>query len=290
MPKKPVPKEPMTSSILQFALTLAREAGELIVRERAGAALTRNYKAGNELVTNADLLADSLICETISREFPDHLILSEESSPELASIQQLEAPVWIIDPIDGTVNYAHGHNQSAISIAYVEDSEIKVGVVFNPFTDEMFSAVKGQGAFLNQQPIAVATETELGRAIIATGFPYDKSAIEPMIRRIHVVLTHCADIRRLGSAALDICFLAMGRLDGYYESLSLWDFAAAQLIAKEAGAQYGHFSSIPEGVDPQFYDQNIIIANPTLYPKLQALLQSADEIHLLVRAADGPCH
>jgi myo-inositol-1(or 4)-monophosphatase len=96
-----------------------------------------------------------------------------------------------------------------------------------------------------------------------------------MIRRLHAVLLECADIRRLGSAALDICWLAMGRLDAYYESLSLWDYAAAQLIAREAGAQYGHFSQVPAGMDPQFYSQDILVANPMLFPKLQALLKAA---------------
>jgi myo-inositol-1(or 4)-monophosphatase len=98
----------------------------------------------------------------------------------------------------------------------------------------------------------------------------------PLIRRVENVLTQCADIRRLGSAALDICWVAMGRLDGYYESLSVWDFAAAQLIAKEAGAQYGHFSLVPKDIDPQFYDQDILIANPVLYPKLLKVLQEAE--------------
>jgi len=153
-----------------------------------------------------------------------------------------------------------------------------MGVVFNPFTDEMFSALKGQGATLNGSPIAVAEEEDLSRAIIATGFPYDKSAIEPLIKRVRVILTNCADIRRLGSAALDICWLAAGRMDGYYESLSLWDFAAAQLIAKEAGAEYGHFSEVPPDIDPQFYDQDILISNPNLFPKLKKLLQQAENL------------
>lgn len=265
------------TDILKFSQALARETGELIVQERAGAALTLDYKNGDELVTNADLKADSLICERIAEQFPQHLIVSEESSPDVGNIQELDAPVWIIDPIDGTVNYAHGHNQSAISIAYVEAGKIEVGVVFNPFTDEMFSAELGAGAHLNGKPIQVSTVAEMKRALIATGFPYDKSTIEPMIKRVHAVLSNCADIRRLGSAALDICFLAMGRLDGYYESLSIWDFAAAQLIATEAGAHYGHFSAVPEGIDTQFYDRDILIANPAIYPQLLALLQSVDK-------------
>lgn len=263
------------TDVLQFTLAVARAAGDLIVDERAGAALSLEFKNGNELVTNADLAADRLICERILQQFPEHHILSEESSPDIGNIQDLSTPVWIIDPIDGTVNFAHGHNHSAVSIAFVENGQIEVGVVFNPFSDEMFSARRGGGAFLNDQPITVARETELSRAIVATGFPYEKSGIEPMIKRVHAVLANCADIRRLGSAALDICFLAAGRMDAYYESLSLWDFAAAQLIAREAGAETGHFSAVPPGIDPQFYEQDILMANPVLFPKLLALLQAA---------------
>ena len=140
----------------------------------------------------------------------------------------------------------------------------------------MFCAQAGKGAFLNAKPISVSKETELKRCLIATGFPYDKSTLGPMIPRLHAVLRECADIRRLGSAALDICFLAMGRLDGYYESLSVWDFAAASLIAREAGAECGHFSAVPAGIDAQFYDRDILIANPHIYPKLRALLQAAE--------------
>lgn len=260
--------------ILNFTQALAREAGELILRQRAGAPLTHDYKGGNELVTNADLQADSLICERIAEQFPQHRIISEESSPDIVEIQESDVPLWIIDPIDGTVNYAHGLNQSAVSIAYVEAGNVQLGVVFNPFTDEMFSAQLGAGALLNGSSIQVSATSEMKRALIATGFPYDKSTIEPMIKRLDAVLHNCADIRRLGSAALDICFVAVGRLDGYYESLSIWDFAAAQLIAREAGASFGHFSPVPESIDPQFYDRDLVIANPSIYPQLLTLLQS----------------
>ncbi|MFT4862279.1 MAG: myo-inositol-1(or 4)-monophosphatase [Pseudohongiellaceae bacterium] len=259
-------------TVFEFTLNIAREAGQLINKERNKAELTYEYKNGIELVTNADLMADNLIVSAIKQQYPDDFILSEESSPHLNNVQHLQAPVWIIDPIDGTVNFAHGHNQSAVSIAYVVNGQIEHGVVFNPFTNEMFAAEKGKGAYLNGVKISVAKESQLSRCLIATGFPYDKSTIEPMLIRVNSVLRHCADIRRLGSAALDICFLAAGRLDGYYESLSLWDFAAAQLIAIEAGAQYGHFSEVPDGIDPQFYDKDILLANPELFAKLRALL------------------
>lgn len=258
--------------LLTFAQNLARETGALIKSERESAPLSHDYKGGKELVTQADLKADQMICDAIRERFPTHAILSEESSPELQKVWALSEPVWIIDPIDGTVNYAHGHIQSAVSIAHCEAGQITLGVVYNPFTDELFHGIQGGGAYLNGEPIEVAQESDPARAIIATGFPYVKDGIGPMVDRVHKILTYCADIRRLGSAALDICWLAAGRLDGYYESLSLWDFAAARLIALEAGAECGHFSAIPEDIDPQFHPEDILIANPQLFPQLREIL------------------
>jgi myo-inositol-1(or 4)-monophosphatase len=269
-------QESNLSEELDFAMQLAREAGQLMLEHRRDADLDHAYKGGNELVTDADLAADKLICDSIRKAWPGHEIVSEESAPEVAAAAQTMAqPVWIIDPIDGTVNYARGHFQSAVSIAHSVGGEIRLGVVYNPFMDEMFSAEKGQGAFLNGASIRVSEVSDLRRAIIATGFPYIKQGIEPMVDRLRQILNHCADIRRLGSAALDICWLAAGRLDGYYESLSLWDFAAARLIAQEAGARCGNFSPVPAGVDPQFHCDDLLIANPELYPRLLKLLQQA---------------
>lgn len=264
--------------ILLFTQSLAREAGAIMVAElRRQGGPARHYKfGGTELVTDADLKVDQLICEAIRQQFPQHMILAEESAPELAGLHTLQQPLWIIDPIDGTVNYAHDHAQSAVSIAYVERGEIQCGVVFNPFTDEMFSASRGQGAYLNGLPISVAQKTDLRRCLFATGFPYEKSDMTPLIRRLDVMLTHCADMRRLGSAALDICWVAMGRLDIYYENLSIWDFAAAQLIAQEAGALYGHFQPVPEGVSPVFHNKDILVSNPALFDPVCTLLQQAD--------------
>lgn len=265
--------QPDYSAILQFARTIAREAGVLIRETRTRADVTKSFKHGNELVTNADLLADRLLCERIQARYPGHLILSEESSPNLGKVEEIQGGLWIIDPIDGTVNFAHGHIQSAVSVAFFDQQQVRAGVVYNPFTDEMFSAESGKGATLNDKSIHVAQETDLRRALIATGFPYDKSDISALVARVHVILSHCADIRRLGSAALDICWLAAGRIDGYYESLSVWDFAAAQLVATEAGARFGHFSPLPESANPQLWGEDILVANPALYPQLLKLLQ-----------------
>ena len=264
----------MTEKLMEFARGLAREAGGLIVDEQRRAGLGREFKRGRELVTEADLKADRLICGRIRRNFPDHLILSEESSPDLPEAHRLPQPVWIVDPIDGTVNFAHGHRQSAVSIAWAKEGRIELGVVYNPFTDEMFSALRGGGATLNGDSIGTSGEKELSRALIATGFPYEKDGLEPLVRRLDAVLHHCADIRRLGSAALDICWVACGRLDGFYETLSLWDFAAAGLIAREAGASFGHFSELPQDAHPEFHNEDLLITTPPLFKPLKILLRN----------------
>lgn len=269
----------MHPSVPEFTRSIAQAAGALIREERAAlAGLTTSFKGGTELVTHADVKAEQFICAAIRERYPEHRILAEESAPELLGRGGFDEPLWIIDPIDGTVNYAHGHFQSAVSIAYAENGRIECGVVFNPFVDELFHACRGQGAWLNDTRIEVARKTTLRRALIATGFPYikNRSILAPIVQRLALVLEECGDIRRLGAASLDICWVAMGRLDGYYESLSIWDFAAAQLIAQEAGAHYGHFKPVPEGASPVFHNENILVANPTLFPLLHDLLQRAD--------------
>jgi len=271
----------MLDSIPEFTRSLARSAGAFILNERnSKITLDHSYKGGAELVTEADVKADEFICNAIRAQYPEHRILAEESAPDALTLSQFQEPLWIIDPIDGTVNYAHGHLQSAVSIAYAENGQIMCGVVCNPFAGETFHAVKGQGAWLNDRKITVGNETELRRSIVATGFPYVKKNMAPIVKRLAAVLNECADIRRLGAASLDICWVAMGRLDGYYESLSVWDFAAAQLIAQEAGAAYGHFRPLPEGVSPVFHHENILVANPLLFPKLHDLLNRADSFEL----------
>ena len=263
----------------KFARNLAIEAGTLIKSESDGAKpVAKSFKNGNEMVTSVDIAADKFICNKISQTFPSHTIVSEETFPDTNDLDKATTSFWIIDPIDGTVNFAHEHDQSAVSIAFSQNGHVEVGIVYNPFTNEMFSAIRGNGAHLNGRPIRVAEKTDIRRAIVATGFPYEKSNIEPMIVRVGEILRHCADIRRLGSAALDICWVAAGRLDVYYESLNLWDFAAARLIAFEAGAICGHFSELPQGADPQFYQNDLLITNSCLFPKIKKILQAANAL------------
>jgi len=266
------------ADIADFAEQIARQAGQLIKRERDTGSVETDYKAQHELVTNADLKADKLITSAIRERFPDHRIMSEEISPDTDQAQDVDSPLWIIDPIDGTINYAHGHPQSAVSIAYAENGHVQVGVVHSPFcagTGETFVGVRGHGARLNGNTIRHSHQTRVRNTLFATGFPYRKDTLGPIVRRLGVMLEQCQDLRRLGSAALDICWVACGRLDAYYESVSPWDFAAGRIIALEAGAIAGHFSDVPEGESPDLWGQDIIIAAPGVYEELRNILRKA---------------
>ncbi|MDX5298099.1 MAG: inositol monophosphatase [Gammaproteobacteria bacterium] len=256
-----------------FAANLARRAGDLIRRERSANALSHQYKDAQELVTSADVKADELIVKAIRQHYPTHRILSEESAPDKQAAADLETPLWIVDPIDGTVNYAYGHDTVAVCIAYAEQGRVRMGVVYCPFRDETFQAILGEGATLNHEPLQVSTCERLDRALVATGFPYRKDNLAPLIQRLDRVLHVCRDIRRIGSAAIDICWVAAGRLDAYYESVSPWDFAAARLIAGEAGARCGHFSPVPDGYPEDLWGNDILISAPALFDPLHEVLQ-----------------
>ncbi|MEY8204660.1 MAG: inositol monophosphatase family protein [Bermanella sp.] len=263
-------------SILAFTTQLAEQAGDLIVQMRANAQLSLAYKQDIELVTNADIASDEIIIQSIREKFPSHQILAEESSPDLSKVTHDDTPLWIIDPIDGTVNYAHHHQQVAVSIAYCVKGRVQVAVVYCPFQAEMFGAIRNQGAWLNDQPIRCGHKKDMQKTLIATGFPYDKQGKLPQLMAyLTAVLAHCGDIRRLGSAALDICWVAMGRLDGYYESVSVWDCAAALLIASEAGAKCGHFVAPPLGVPKELHPEHLLVSNPQLFAGLQTILEDA---------------
>lgn len=268
------PTDPL-SEISEFAISTAREAGELVRREREHNTLRTDYKAQSELVTHADLMADELISKAIRQRFPGHRILSEESMPDLAQAEELETPLWIVDPIDGTVNYAYGHPQVAISIAYAEGGQVRTGVVHAPFSDETFAAEKHRGAWLNGSPIKHSGCQIPRQALFATGFPYHKDNLAPLLQRLDAMIHHCRDLRRIGSAALDICWVACGRLDIYYENVSPWDFAAARLIALEAGATAGHFGEVPDGMPPDLWGQDILISAPGVWEPVRQILRKA---------------
>lgn len=259
---------------LGFAKTLALKAGEVMVKARDKAEFVRDYKEDHELVTTTDLAIDQYLCSHISERYPNHLILSEESSPniDIESVSR-DTPVWVIDPIDGTVNFAHGHAHVAVSIGLYLDGERVVGVVNAPFLNECYWASKSQGAYCNNERLIVSGNSVLRNALVATGFPYQKDALGPIIERVSRILHACQDVRRNGSAALDLCWVAAGRLDAYFETVKPWDMAAGALIAEEAGAKIGCYSARrshwPEAID----GESLLVSSPVLFDELFTLLQ-----------------
>jgi myo-inositol-1(or 4)-monophosphatase len=226
----------MTGSeeILALARQIAREAGARILRLRRQATVTTKSST-NDLVTQADTESEALIRERVKTRFPDHAFYGEESAEEaVLSARHL----WVVDPLDGTNNFAHGIPAFSVSIAYAFEGETQVAVVYDPVHDELFSAVRGEGAFLNGTPVEPSHPAGLHESIIATGFYYDRGEI---MRRTLQALEklfslNIRGMRRFGSAALDICWVAAGRFEGYFEyKLATWDYAAAALIAQEAG-------------------------------------------------------
>ena len=264
-----------TPTPLSIALNAALAAGE-ILRSMRASGFECNKKGARDLLTSADLAAEKEILAHIKQAFPTHYILSEEASPETTSQILSQDHVWIIDPIDGTTNFAHGHFQVGISIAYVEHGQILAGVVHAPFLNETFSASKDHGAFCNDAPIHVSSTEKLTDALIATGFPYLRDELSPIISRVEKVLLNCRDIRRCGAASLDVCWAACGRIDGYYETCQVWDIAAGALIAREAGAHVGSLREIPDdwALAHELYPVDFLVANPGLFKQLRDLLKT----------------
>ncbi len=263
--------------MLSFTKALALEAGALIKQMRDSGELTRTTKSGTDVLTSADIASEKLIISKIKERFPTHSILSEESASSLSSNADFLKPLWIIDPIDGTRNYAHNHPHCAVSIAWSQGGETKVGVVHTPFANETFYATKSGGAFLNDKPIASRSITELKDTLACTGFAHRDRKLKRYMEIAQLVLTNCAEIRRLGAASLDICWVACGRLDAFYETLNPWDYAAANLVAREAGAITGHIGEIPAdlAIPIEFYSEEILVACKGVFDKFREMLRSA---------------
>ncbi len=233
-------------------LKAAAEAGRILKENFEG-----NYKISSKdvvsnLVTEIDKKSEDKIIEIIKKDFPGHYILSEEAG---AIVQESEYK-WIIDPIDGTVNYAHSIPLTCVSIALERRGEVIMGVVFNPMSNEFFFSEKGEGAFLNENKISVSENTDIKRALLVTGFPYNSSRFKPdPVSVFKKFILNDIPIRRLGSAALDLCWTACGRFDGFWEyNLNAWDVAAGYLILKEAG---GMLSDL-KGGDFSIYGKEIL--------------------------------
>jgi len=217
--------------IREVALKAAREAGGLL-KERFGKQQIVSYKGDIDPVTETDKRSEALIAKLILDAFPDHSLLSEEGKEAEGSSEYR----WIVDPLDGTTNFLHGFPFFCVSIAVEHRRELVYGVVYDPLWEELFEAGRGEGAFLNGQKIRVSHVGNLSRSLLATGFPYDvKKGREDNIVHFINFLKVAQAVRRPGSACLDLCYVAVGRLDGFWElKLQPWDTAAGSLIVKEA--------------------------------------------------------
>jgi myo-inositol-1(or 4)-monophosphatase len=246
---------------------LARQAGR-ILSEGYEKDHQVNFKGLIDLVTEVDHASEAFLINEITRLFPGHSFLAEESG---ASQQQTEH-LWIIDPLDGTVNYAHGVPFFCVSIAYSYQDQVLLGAVYEPMRDEMYLAERGAGAWLNGRKLQATAVDELQRSLLVTGFPYDAWYAKPSNFDYFTKLGKMSQgVRRLGSAAIDLCYVAAGRLDGYWEfSLKAWDIAAGGLIAQEAGALVTDMHGGPDYLSPPY---GVVAANPNLHPKLLAELQ-----------------
>jgi myo-inositol-1(or 4)-monophosphatase len=224
------------------AAAVAREAGA-ILRDGLGGPRQIAYKGLVDLVTEMDKRSEATIVSAITSQFPDHRIVAEEGSGP----REGDSPYrWLIDPLDGTTNYAHGLPHFAVSIALQHGDEMIVGVVYDPMRDELFRAERGGGAFLNDRPLHVSAVDELIRSLLTTGFPYDATVRPVALAHFNAFSFASQAIRRYGAAALDLCYVAAGRFDGFYEShLGPWDAAAGALIAAEAGATITDYDNGP---------------------------------------------
>jgi myo-inositol-1(or 4)-monophosphatase len=246
---------------------VAAEKGGHILKSRFGNISRIRKKAAQEIVTEADTESEKEILAVIRSNFPEHGVLSEECGLTAASSEYR----WIIDPLDGTVNFAHQVPIFCISIALSFEGAVALGVVFNPLTAELFSAIRGQGAQLNGRPIRVSTIASVSESLLVTGFPYDVNEIfDPVIARYGNCLKAAQGIRRLGSAALDLCYIACGRFEGFWEqNLKAWDTAAGALIAAEAGGRVTTFSNQPYSVD----QIEILATNGEIHSEMLELLE-----------------
>ena len=244
---------------LSYLETLARQAGEIL---RAGYNKEHQvgYKGVIDLVTEVDHQSEAFLLGQVQANFPDHHILSEETGV----IQGNDEHIWYIDPLDGTVNYAHHVPIFCVSIAYASRGTLVLGAVYDPMRDEMFIAERGQGAYLNGRPISVSLTTELQKSLLVTGFPYNAwNTPQDNFANFVKFGKLSQGVRRLGSAALDLCYVAAGRFDGFWElALHPWDVAAGGLICEEAGARV---TNVDGGTDYLSSPQSVIACTPGIY-------------------------
>jgi myo-inositol-1(or 4)-monophosphatase len=254
--------------MLNIAVRAARKAGSVINRATLdGAGFEVRAKQQNDFVTRVDHAAEEAILEIVRKSYPDHAVLAEESGAAAGAAEYQ----WIIDPLDGTTNFIHGFPQYCVSIAIRHRDVLAHGVIYDPNRNELFTASKGRGAFLNDRRIRVSKCLRLGEALIGTGFPFREGArIDLYTNQLKNLMQKTAGVRRAGAAALDLAYVACGRLDAFWElGLSPWDMAAGALMIQEAGGLVGDL----RGDSGYLESGEIACATPKIYPTLLEALR-----------------
>jgi myo-inositol-1(or 4)-monophosphatase len=257
----------MENRYLQVALKAAREAGR-IQRVHFGHSHSVEYKGETNPVTAIDKLCEQTIVQEILKAFPDHDVLAEESPFEGKG-----SPFrWIVDPLDGTTNYLHGYPCFAVSIGLEVEGEVRLGVAYNPLLEELFHAEKGKGAYLNGNRISVSRARVLGESLLCTGFPYDvRQNVDLYLRYFRQFLVGSFAIRRPGSAVLDLCYVAAGRFEGFWEMrLHAWDVAAGSLMVTEAGGKVTDFRGQPFNI----YSKEILATNGLIHDQMLEVIKN----------------
>jgi myo-inositol-1(or 4)-monophosphatase len=252
---------------LEAAKEAALTAGH-ILKDNVNGKRDIFFKGEINMVTEIDRLSEKIIVGALLSAFPGHGILAEEGS----RIESKSGFLWVIDPLDGTTNYAHGYPSFSVSIGLEHDGQTVLGAVYDPMRDELFTAVKGEGAFLNGLPIGVSRNEVLIRSLLATGFPYDRTvSSENNLNYFSALIMASQEVRRSGSASLDLCSVAAGRLDGYWElKLHPWDVAAGGLIVREAGGKVSDFS----GTRYSIHDKEIIASNGVIHDQMLEVIHA----------------
>ncbi len=274
--------------MLNTAIKAARSAGSIINRASLDLDLLKvNTKSPNDFVTEVDHKAEAIVIETLLGAYPGHGILAEESGSTHGAKDS--EYVWIIDPLDGTTNFIHGFPFYAVSIALAFRGQVQQAVVYDPSRNDLFYASKGRGAFLNDKRLRVSKRTRLSDCLISTGFPFRKGDnFKRYLQMMEVIMPACAGLRRPGAAALDLCYMAAGYTDGFFETgLSPWDIAAGSLMVTEAGGLIGNFT----GEADYLYQREVLAASPKIYGQMVPLLSpfthviAADEAPSPIAAA-----
>lgn len=247
---------------------IARQAGKYAL-DRFRTELSVEHKGTINLVTEVDIAAEEMIVTRLQKMFPDHSILAEEMNNEIRG----KDFTWVIDPLDGTTNYAHGFPFFSVSIGLEISGMVALGIVYDPVRDELFTARKSSGAFCNGEPLHVSKTKSLDAGLLATGFPYDiRTSEKNNLKNFCAFALRCQGIRRTGSAALDLSYVAAGRIDGFWESkLNPWDCAAGNLLVSEAGGLVTDYS----GGSASIYKAEVIASNGRIHQEMIDVLKSA---------------